>query len=62
MRMQDHRRRSRRPRRSRSRPVGVSETIKVASAPDRVEPCKADRGRFDVAIEASGDPAELLTA
>jgi L-idonate 5-dehydrogenase len=35
--------------------------INVARAPDRIEPYKADKGQFDVAFEASGNPKALAT-
>jgi L-idonate 5-dehydrogenase len=44
-----------------ARQVGADDTIDVAREPERIEACKADKGRFDVAIEASGSPAALLT-
>jgi L-idonate 5-dehydrogenase len=44
-----------------ARQVGADATINAADEPDRVEACKADKGRFDVAIEASGSPGALLT-
>jgi L-idonate 5-dehydrogenase len=44
-----------------ARRVGADETVDVASEPERIEACKADRGRFDLAIEASGSPQALLT-
>jgi L-idonate 5-dehydrogenase len=41
--------------------VGADEAINVAHAPEKIEPYKADKGQFDVAIEASGNPAALVT-
>jgi L-idonate 5-dehydrogenase len=41
--------------------VGADATIDVAREPERIAACKADRGRFDVAIEASGSPGALIT-
>jgi L-idonate 5-dehydrogenase len=41
--------------------VGADETINVARDPERMERYTADKGRFDVAIEASGSPKALVT-
>jgi L-idonate 5-dehydrogenase len=41
--------------------VGADETLNIARATDRVERYKADRGQFDVAFEASGNPQALMT-
>jgi len=41
--------------------VGADETINVATAPARIDAHSADKGQFDVAIEASGNPAALAT-
>jgi L-idonate 5-dehydrogenase len=41
--------------------VGADETVNVARAPDGIERYKTDRGQFDVAFEASGNPKALLT-
>jgi L-idonate 5-dehydrogenase len=41
--------------------IGADETINVARAPETIEPYKADKGQFDVAFEASGNPAALAT-
>jgi L-idonate 5-dehydrogenase len=41
--------------------VGADETLNVAQAPDQIEPYKSDKGQFDVAFEASGNPAALAT-
>jgi L-idonate 5-dehydrogenase len=43
------------------REVGADTVINVALEPERIEQCKADKGRFDVAIEASGSPQALIT-
>jgi L-idonate 5-dehydrogenase len=44
-----------------ARQVGADLTIDVAHEPERIEAAKADKGRVDVAIEASGSPRALLT-
>ena len=41
--------------------VGADETINAASAPERFEAYQADKGWFDVALEASGSPQALIT-
>jgi L-idonate 5-dehydrogenase len=41
--------------------VGADETINVARSPQRVAPYAADKGQFDVAFEASGNPQALIT-
>jgi L-idonate 5-dehydrogenase len=43
------------------REVGADETINVASEPERLEPYRADKGRIDVAFEASGNAEALAT-
>jgi L-idonate 5-dehydrogenase len=42
------------------RAVGADATVNVAKEPECIDACKAERGRFDVAIEASGSPRALL--
>jgi L-idonate 5-dehydrogenase len=44
-----------------ARDVGADETINVVRAPDRIDACKVDKGRFDVALEASGSAKALVT-
>jgi L-idonate 5-dehydrogenase len=41
--------------------VGADETINAAGTPERIEAYQADRGWFDVALEASGSPQALIT-
>jgi L-idonate 5-dehydrogenase len=41
--------------------VGADETINIARAAGQIERYKADRGQFDVAFEASGNPKALVT-
>ena len=41
--------------------VGADETINVATASARIDAYRAYKGQFDVAIEASGNPAALAT-
>src|SRR5690606_9315002 len=41
--------------------VGADETINAARAPERIAAYEADKGWFDVAIEASGSPQALIT-
>src|SRR5690606_32884234 len=41
--------------------VGADETINGARAPERIAAYGADKGWFDVAIEASGSPQALIT-
>lgn len=41
--------------------VGADETINAARAPERIEAYEADKGWFDVALEASGSPQALST-
>lgn len=41
--------------------VGADETINVARAPERISAYTADKGWFDVALEASGSPEALIT-
>jgi L-idonate 5-dehydrogenase len=43
------------------RRLGADETIDVAAEPSRIEAYQADKGWFDVAFEASGNPAALIT-
>lgn len=44
-----------------ARRVGADETVNVSAEPERIEACKADKGRFALALEASGNPAGLAT-
>ncbi len=44
-----------------ARAIGADETIDVTAEPDRIEAYSADKGWFDVAIEASGSPKALFT-
>jgi L-idonate 5-dehydrogenase len=44
-----------------ARAVGADETIEVVTAPERIAAYGADKGWFDVAFEASGAPAALVT-
>jgi L-idonate 5-dehydrogenase len=44
-----------------ARQVGADETIDVAAEPARIEAYQADKGWFDVAFEASGNPQALAT-
>jgi L-idonate 5-dehydrogenase len=44
-----------------ARRVGADETIDVAAEPARIEAYQADKGWFDVAFEASGNPQALTT-
>jgi L-idonate 5-dehydrogenase len=44
-----------------ARMVGADQAIDVAAEPDRIEPYRADKGRFDAAFEASGNPQALVT-
>ena len=41
--------------------VGADETVNVARAPGKIERYKAEKGQFDVAFEASGNPQALMT-
>ena len=41
--------------------VGADKTVNVARSPERIEGYKADKGWFDVAFEASGNPQALIT-
>ena len=41
--------------------VGADEAINAARAPERIAAYEADKGWFDVAIEASGSPQALIT-
>jgi L-idonate 5-dehydrogenase len=41
--------------------VGADETLNIARAAGQIERSKADRGQFDVAFEASGNPKALVT-
>jgi len=45
-----------------SRAMGADETINVASDAETLAAYGADKGRFDVALEASGNPAALRSA
>jgi L-idonate 5-dehydrogenase len=42
--------------------VGADRTINVAANPDAMKPFAANKGSFDIAIEASGNEAALRTA
>jgi len=44
-----------------ARRLGADETIDIAAEPDRIEAYQADKGWFDVAFEASGNPRALIT-
>jgi L-idonate 5-dehydrogenase len=44
-----------------ARAIGADETIDAAAEPDRIEAYSTDKGWFDVAIEASGNPKALFT-
>jgi L-idonate 5-dehydrogenase len=44
-----------------ARQVGADQSINVARDADQIEPYKADKGQFDVAFEASGNPQALAT-
>lgn len=44
-----------------ARQVGADETINVATSPQEITPYEADKGQFDVAFEASGNPRALDT-
>jgi L-idonate 5-dehydrogenase len=44
-----------------ARQVGADLSINVARDADQIEPYKADKGQFDVAFEASGNPQALAT-
>lgn len=41
--------------------IGAAETINVARAPERLQAYEADKGTFDVALEATGSPAALAS-
>ncbi|HEX6115236.1 MAG TPA: L-idonate 5-dehydrogenase [Geminicoccaceae bacterium] len=41
--------------------IGADETINAAGAPERIAAYQADKGWFDVALEASGSPQALIT-
>ena len=44
-----------------ARRVGADETIDVAAEPARIDAYQADKGWFDIAFEASGNPQALAT-
>ena len=44
-----------------ARQLGADETIDIAAEPARIEAYQADKGWFDVAFEASGNPQALIT-
>jgi L-idonate 5-dehydrogenase len=44
-----------------ARLVGADQTINVAHAAEQLEPYRADKGQFDVAFEASGNPKAVAT-
>ncbi len=44
-----------------ARALGADETINVAAEPDRLDAYRADKGWFDAAFEASGNPQALVT-
>ncbi len=44
-----------------AREIGATETINVASEPERLAAYEADKGTFDVALEATGAPAALAS-
>jgi L-idonate 5-dehydrogenase len=44
-----------------ARALGADETIDVAAEPARIEAYQADKGWFDTAFEASGNPKALIT-
>ena len=44
-----------------ARALGADETIDALADPGRIAACQADKGRFDVAFEASGNPQALIT-
>ncbi|MDB5589845.1 L-idonate 5-dehydrogenase [Enterovirga sp.] len=44
-----------------AREIGAAETIRVGQEPDGLARYEADRGRFDVALEATGAPAALAS-
>ncbi len=44
-----------------AREIGADETIDALAEPERIAAYQADKGWFDVAFEASGSPAALIT-
>jgi L-idonate 5-dehydrogenase len=44
-----------------ARRVGADETIDAQAEPERIEAYRADKGWFDAAFEASGNPQALIT-
>ena len=44
-----------------ARAIGADETIDVLAEPERIAAYQADKGWFDVAFEASGNPKALIT-
>ncbi|GJD50337.1 L-idonate 5-dehydrogenase (NAD(P)(+)) [Methylobacterium crusticola] len=44
-----------------AREIGAAETVNVAEAPERLAAYEADKGTFDVALEATGSPAALAS-
>ncbi|WP_341992071.1 L-idonate 5-dehydrogenase [Azorhizobium sp. AG788] len=44
-----------------ARAAGVDETICVATAPEQLERYEADKGYFDIALEATGSPQALAS-
>jgi L-idonate 5-dehydrogenase len=44
-----------------ARLVGADQAINIARNPEQIEPYQADKGQFDIAFEASGNPKALAT-